>query len=216
MIDWNLYLRDFITLWVVVDPLGTVPVFLAATSGQTTSERRGVAIRAIVVAAGILLFFLICGQFLLEAMGISLVSFRIAGGMVLFVFALTMIFGTPKPARDLEDAPDKMQSAVFPVAIPSIASPGAMLAIVLLTDNNRFAVEEQVITSLLLGGVLLVTLIFMLLASPIHRLIGVSGENIISRVMGVILAAVAVDAVLHAFAQLGWIDTLILTTGGSG
>lgn len=213
-IDWGTYLRDFITLFVVVDPMGTVPVFLFATSGSDSKRRRAIALRAILVAAGILFFFLVFGQFLLEAMNLSLVSFQIAGGIVLLLFALTMIFGTPKPTREIEDAPDDMQSAVFPIAIPSIASPGAMLAIVLLTDNNRFAVEEQAITAGLLAAVLLVTLGFMLLAAPIHRLIGTSGENIISRVMGVILTAVAIDIVLNAFAQLNWIDPALLNTVG--
>lgn len=213
-IDWGAYLRDFITLFVVVDPLGTVPVFLFATSGSDSKRRRAIALRAILVASGILFFFLVFGQFLLEAMDISLVSFRIAGGIVLLLFALTMVFGTPKSTREIEDAPDDMQSAVFPIAIPSIASPGAMLAIVLLTDNNRFAVEEQAITAALLAAVLLVTLGFMLLAGPIHRLIGPSGENIISRVMGVILTAVAIDIVLNAFAQLNWIDPALLNTVG--
>ena len=212
--DWSLYLRDFITLFVVVDPLGTVPVFLFATSGYDPKRRRAIAFRAFLVAAGILFFFLVLGQFMLEAMDISLVSFQIAGGIVLMLFALTMIFGTPKPEKEIKETPDDMQSAVFPIAIPSIASPGAMLAIVLLTDNDRFAVEEQAVTALLLLGVLLVTLGFMLLAGPIHRLIGTGGENIISRVMGVILTAVAIDIVLNAFSQLNWIDPSLLQPVG--
>ncbi len=205
--DLTQLLRDFVTLWVVVDPIGTIPVFLAATSGQTLRTRRRIAIRATLFAAIILAFFLICGQFLLEAMGISLVSFRISGGIVLFLFALTMIFGTPKPVSDLEDMKkNHAQSAVFPIAIPSLASPGAMLAIVLMTDNHRFALTEQAITAGLLLVVLLIAMALMFAATGIHKLIGVAGENIISRVMGVILAAVAVDAVLNGFALLGWVD----------
>lgn len=212
--NWTDSLRDFITLWVVIDPIGTIPVFLASTAGLEAAQRRAVAIRGIIVATAILLFFLICGQFLLEAMGISLISFQIAGGIVLLLFALTMIFGPAKPTTDLQDAPaDHMQSAVFPVAIPSIASPGAMLAIVLLTDNHRFSAVDQAMTGIMLGGVLLATLVFMLAASPIHKLIGTGGENIISRVMGMVLAAVAVDSVLTAFTQLGWIDPQLFTTG---
>lgn len=212
--NWADSLRDFITLWVVIDPIGSIPVFLAATAGLDAAKRRAVAIRGILVASAILLFFLICGQFLLEAMGISLISFQIAGGIVLLLFALTMIFGPGKPSTDMEDAPpDHMQSAVFPVAIPSIASPGAMLAIVLLTDNHRFSVADQAITAVMLGGVLMATLIFMLLAAPIHKLIGTGGENIISRVMGMVLAAVAVDSILTAFTQLGWIGPQILSAG---
>jgi len=212
--DPSALLRDFVTLWVVVDPIGTIPIFLAATAGLEAAQRRAVAFRGILVAGAILLFFLVFGQFLLEAMGISLVSFQIAGGIVLLLFALTMIFGQAKPAKELADVPvDHMQSAVFPVAIPSIAGPGAMLAIVLLTDNNRFSVTDQATTALLLGAVLLVTLVLMLLAAPVHKIIGSGGENIISRVMGMVLAAVAVDAVLNAFANLGWIDQIRLASG---
>ena len=208
-------LREFVTLWVVIDPIGTVPVFLAATAGLKSAQRRAVALRATLVAAGILLFFLIFGQFLLEAMSISLVSFQIAGGIVLLLFALTMVFSEPKWTQELETIPrDHMQSAIFPLAIPSIASPGAMLAIVLLTDNNRFSVGDQVTTAIILASVLLVALLFMLVASPIHKVIGDSGESIISRVMGMVLATVAVDAVLSAFAQLGWIDRALLAIGG--
>lgn len=205
-------LRDFVTLWVVVDPIGTIPVFLAATAGMSVAQRRSVAIRATLYAALILFFFLVLGQFLLEAMGISLVSFRIAGGIVLFLFALTMIFGTPKPVSDLEEMePDHAQPAVFPIAIPSLASPGAMLAIVLLTDNHRFALDDQAVTAGLLLVVLLVAMGLMFAASYIHKLIGSAGENIISRVMGMILAAVAVDAILSGFVLLGWIDGMIFS-----
>lgn len=210
--DATLLLRDFVTLWVVVDPIGTVPVFLAATAGQNSAQKRGIALRAIVVSAAVLLFFLICGQFLLEAMGISLVSFQIAGGIILLLFALSMVFGKPKPISDLDSvATDKLQSAVFPVAIPSIASPGAMLAIVLLTDNHRFSIADQALTAGLLALVLACALALMLLAAPIHKIIGNAGENIISRVMGMILAAVAVNAVLNAFVTLGWVDRILLS-----
>ncbi len=208
--DIGQMLREFVTLWVVVDPIGTIPVFLAATTGLSAAKRRGVAMRATLYAALILGFFLVFGQFLLEAMGISLVSFRIAGGIVLFVFALTMVFGPPKPVSDMASVGDTaQQSAVFPIAIPSLASPGAMLAIVLLTDNHRFAVSEQAETAALLVVVLLFAMVLMFAATAIHKLIGASGENIISRVMGMILAAVAVDAVLSGFVLLGWIDGML-------
>ena len=207
-------LRDFVTLWVVVDPIGTIPVFLAATAGQNAVMRRKVAVKATFFAALILGFFLVLGQFLLEAMGISLVSFRIAGGMVLFLFALTMVFGPPKPVSDLADMEkDHTQSAVFPIAIPSLASPGAMLAIVLLTDNHRFAIDDQAMTAGLLMLVLLCAMLLMFAATSIHKLIGPAGENIISRVMGMILAAVAVDAILSGFVLLGWIDSAGLSGG---
>ncbi len=196
-------LQEFITLWVVVDPIGTVPVFLAATSGLTTAERRRVAVRSVLIAGAVLFGFIVLGQIVLESAGIGLPSFRIAGGIVLFLFAMTMIFGTSKPAAELAGMDRVRAAAVFPVAIPSIASPGAMLAVVILTDNDRFSVTQQAYTTGVLALVLAITLVLLLLASPIHRLIGLTGEMIISRVMGMVLAAVAVQAVLTGFVGLG-------------
>lgn len=206
--------RDFIALWVVLDPVGTIPVFLAATAGMDADMRRAVATRGILVATGILLFFLVAGQFLLEAMGISLVSFQIAGGLILLLFALKMMFDNDVPNIEGTGAPasDPMQVAVFPVGIPSIAGPGALLTIVLLTDNYRFDIIDQVYTALIMGAVLVVLFAALMMAAPIHQMIGKGGENIVSRVMGMVLAAVAVDTVLHGFELLGWIDPSLLST----
>jgi len=198
-------LTEFITLWVVIDPIGTVPVFLAATIGMSTAERLRVALRAILIAFLVLTSFIIGGQLVLEAVGIGLPSFKIAGGIVLFLFAMTMIFGNSKPQDEIA-ALDRVQAAaVFPLAIPSIASPGAMLTVVILTDNDRFSIAQQATTAGIMAGVLAITLVLLLLATPIHRVIGITGEMIISRVMGMVLAAVAVDAVLQGFASLGLI-----------
>ncbi|MEC9342716.1 MAG: MarC family protein, partial [Pseudomonadota bacterium] len=152
----------------------------------------------------VLLLFLLVGQFLLEALGLRLGSFQIAGGIVLFLFAISMIFGDSKPAREIVEAErDHLAGAVFPLAMPSIASPGAMLAIVILTDNNRNTIADQAVTASLLLLVLLLTLGLLLLATQIHRLIGQTGASVISRVMGIILAAVAVDSVMVGMEALG-------------
>jgi len=203
-------LERFVTLWVVVDPIGTIPVFIAVTAGMSAASRRTTALLATVVSIGVLLFFLIFGQLLIDALGISLLSFQVAGGIILFLFALTMIFGEPKSETEVQSADaDKTMAgdartspAIFPLAVPSIASPGAMLAIVLLTDNNQFAVVDQVFTGVIMICVLAVAYIFMLLAEPIIRIIGNSGAAIISRVMGMILASVAIDAVLSALVEI--------------
>jgi multiple antibiotic resistance protein len=129
---------------VVIDPIGTIPAFIAVTAGMASGARRATALLASIVSICVLLFFLIFGQILIDALGISLLSFQVAGGIVLFLFALTMIFGDPKPVsdkrsveHDAEMGTDARPSpAIFPLAVPSLASPGAMLAIVLLTDNN--------------------------------------------------------------------------------
>jgi multiple antibiotic resistance protein len=202
-------LERFVTLWVVIDPIGTIPVFIAVTAAMSAGERRATALLATAVSIGVLLFFLVFGQLLIDALGISLLSFQVAGGIVLFLFALTMIFGESKQENDKRSAEldddlgdDRPSPAIFPLAVPSLASPGAMLAIVMLTDNNRFAIGDQAITAAVMVGVLAVAYLFMLLADPIIRVIGNSGAAIISRVMGMILASVAADAVLSALLDI--------------
>ncbi|MEO1199911.1 MAG: MarC family protein [Pseudomonadota bacterium] len=204
-LDFQSVFEQFVTLWVVIDPIGTIPVFVAVTAGLAASERPGVALQAALVSAGVLLFFLVAGQFLIDALGISLPAFQIAGGLVLFLFALTMIFGESKPQTETDQVGDEAERpspAIFPLAVPSIASPGAMLAVVLLTDNNRFSVPEQIVTAGVMLAVIGCAFVMMLLAGPILKLIGMGGAAIVSRVMGMILAAVAVDAVINAVFDL--------------
>lgn len=202
--DWPTLFREFITLFVVVDPIGSLPVFLFATASVPAALHRQFAIRAVLVAGVVLYAFLIGGQLLLEAIGLRLGSFQIAGGVILFLFALTMIFGEPKAAREIEEAErDHLAGAVFPLAMPSIASPGAMLAIIILTDNHTNPVSDQAVTAGLLFVVLLITLAVLLMASRLNRLIGSSGSSVVSRVMGIILATVAVDATLGGLETLG-------------
>lgn len=206
-VDWSGIIRELITLLVVVDPIGSVPVFLFATAGVPAALHRRFAVRAVAVATAVLLLFLVGGQFLLEALGLRLGSFQIAGGIVLFLFALTMIFGDSKPAREIEEAErDHLAGAVFPLAMPSIASPGAMLAIVILTDNHRHSIADQAMTAALLVVVMAITLALLLAASQTHRVIGPTGASVISRVMGIILATVAVDAMLGGLETLGVLD----------
>jgi multiple antibiotic resistance protein len=199
----------FVTLWVVIDPIGTIPVFIAVTAAMSARERRATALLASAVSIAVLLFFLVFGQLLIDALGISLLSFQVAGGIVLFLFALTMIFGEPKSETDKRAAEsddalgqERPSPAIFPLAVPSLASPGAMLAIVMLTDNNRFAIADQIVTAAVMVGVLAVACVFMLLAGPIIRVIGNSGAAIVSRVMGMILASVAADAVLSSILEI--------------
>jgi multiple antibiotic resistance protein len=196
--DWDTAVKEFITLWVVIDPIGTIPVFLAVTAGLSAAQQKMIALRATMTAGLILVFFIIGGQMLMEGLNIHLEAFQIAGGIVLFMFATTMIFGDGKPATEqrLFDG-DVSHLAVFPLAIPSLASPGAMLSVVMLTDNHRYSLEQQFITGGIMLVVLLCTVVLLLLATPIQRVIGVAGANIISRVMGLILASVAVDNILH-------------------
>ena len=211
--DISAVFREFITLFVVIDPIGSVPVFLFATKYVPRALHRRFAIRAVSVATAVLIGFLFFGQFVLEAMGLRLGSFQIAGGIVLFIFAMTMIFGDSKPQREIEEAErDHLEGAVFPLAIPSIASPGAMLGVVVLTDNHQNSMADQIVTAGALLDVLAITLGLLLAATKVYKYIGATGANIISRVMGMLLAAVAVDAILGGMDMMG----LATVVGGAG
>jgi len=193
MID---YVATFVFLFAVIDPIGTIPVFIAVTRLFDKKEKRKIALKATLYSAGILLFFLVLGEFILTSIEIPLSAFQIAGGIILFLFALSMIFGESKPDIELKIAPKQSETAIFPLATPSIASPGAMLAIVLLTENASYSIWEQTQTALVMLLVLFITFILMVLASHIHRIIGNGGASLISRVMGMVLASVAVANVL--------------------
>jgi multiple antibiotic resistance protein len=193
--------KDLITLIAVVDPIGTIPIYLTATMGMSAAAQKKVAIRATFIAAGVLTGFIVVGQIMLDAMGISLASYQVAGGIVLFLFALQMVFDPGDKAEDA-DLSRGQDVAVFPVAIPSMAGPAAMMAVVILTDNSRFNVMEQATTAVEMYAVLGLTLVLMLAAAPIQRLIGDGGVNIVRRVMGLILAALAVQTVVDGIKQL--------------
>lgn len=193
MID---FLATFIVFFAVVDPIGTVPVFIAVTSHCDNDAKNRIALLATLAAAAVLLFFVVAGELILIAMSIPLPAFQIAGGIVLFLFALTMIFGESKPDEEIKLVHSHNETAVFPLAVPSIASPGAILAAVLLTENNRFSIWEQVQTVSMMLAVLLITYLLMLAAGQVNRLIGSSGASVVSRVMGLLLASVATSNTL--------------------
>lgn len=197
----SILVTQFIVLWAVIDPIGSVPVYLSQTQHLSAKQRKLVALKAVAIATLVLLFFLIVGQLLLEAMQIPLPAFQVAGGLVLLIFALTMIFGESKPEQEQKMSEEMSHSdladlAVYPLAIPSIASLGAMMAIVMLTDNSRYSIFDQSITAGVMLVVLLITLGLLLGATFIQKVIGNVGAAIISRVMGLILAAVAVNNLL--------------------
>ncbi|MBK8973401.1 MAG: MarC family protein [Hahellaceae bacterium] len=188
MID---FVATFIVFFAVIDPVGTVPVFIAVTQGFDTKAKRKIALISSAVAALVLLFFVAVGELILTAMSIPLSAFQIAGGIVLFLFALSMIFGESKPEEETRLAEKHHETAFFPLAVPSIAGPGAMLAAVLMTENAKVEIGQQVQIAGVMISVVLLTMVLMLMASSIHRLIGNAGASVVSRVMGLILAAVA-------------------------
>ena len=202
------------TLLVVVDPLGLTPIFAALTRGYPEKRKREVATRGTVIGATMLLLFTIAGDVLLEALGISILAFRIAGGVLLFLLSLfllslfllslfllslDMIFASPsglrsRTVREQEEISYEEDVSVFPLAIPLLAGPGA-LATVLLYAGERNATELVVFVAVLLAFLLL-GLVSLLLAPRIMRLFGETGSNVLTRVLGVLLAALAVQFVL--------------------
>ena len=194
-------IRDFMMILVTVDPIGTLSIFVPITGNIPEKERFKVAKRAVLFSGFILFAFIIVGQIVLSYIGVNLVSFQLAGGILLFLFSLQMVFGTVISPNEKGPEPDH-DPAIFPLAIPSIASPGSIMAVVLLTDNNVQSYTDQGITALMLLLVLIITLVILKLANPIHRLIGNAGSNIMIRVMGLILAALATQQIIEGLEKV--------------
>ncbi|HAT86783.1 MAG TPA: MarC family protein [Rhizobiales bacterium] len=193
----DLMLNAFVTLFVTIDPLGLAPIFLAITSGASKQERMKIAVRAVLTAAVILIAFALIGQAILSVLGISLGAFRIAGGLLLFVIAFEMVFEKRKERKSksaqkaLTD--DEIHNiAVFPLAIPLIAGPGAISAVLLLVSQSSGWVDQGSVLAVILFVLILVMLMF-LLASPVERLLGESGRNVLTRLLGVLLSALSVQ-----------------------
>ncbi|MCB0537405.1 MAG: MarC family protein [Bacteroidetes bacterium] len=183
-------------IFAVVDPIGSIPVYLEATKHFKKEEKKKIAIRASLVAFGILLFFIFLGQMILEGMNVTLSAFQISGGVILFLFAMTMLFGEGKPESEKHLIKDYRHVTIFPIAMPSIASPGAIMAVVLLTDNHIYTFKQQLVTVTLVFLVILITMGMLLMASNIQKRIGEYGIIVISKVMGLILASYAVQSIL--------------------
>ena len=196
MID---FAATFILFFAVIDPIGTVPVFIAVTRGFDAKAKRKIAMLSGLVSALILLFFVIAGEYILSAMAIPLSAFQIAGGIVLFLFALSMIFGESKPEEEVRLVKQYHETAIFPLAVPSIAGPGAMLAAVLATENARVDLWQQAQVAGVMMAVVFLAFLLMLMAGKIQKLIGNAGAIVISKVMGLILTAVAITNVLTGF-----------------
>ena len=194
------WFTDFAYLATVLNPFNLVPVFLHVTEHLTPKARRTTARRAVVIAAAILIGFVVLGQSLLDALGIGLPSFSIGGGLVLLAVALQRILA---PAYD--SAEEKVGSsldrardvAVFPLATPHIAGPGAIVAVVLLTDNDKFGIAEQALTTLIMLAILAFLYAVLLGASTVHRLLGMTGADVLDRISALVLAALAVDTIVE-------------------
>jgi multiple antibiotic resistance protein len=195
-------IRDFMTIWTTINPIGNLALFAGLTAAMHRSERHRIAWRASVYAAIILVVAVVIGQIVLDAMGIRLRSLQVAGGLILFVFGLQMLFGwMDQPGASVEKGRDL---AVFPLAVPAIAGPGAITAVILLTDNDVYSVQERAETGVVLLIVLALNYVLLLLSDVILRIIGRQGAAILTRVMGIILTALSVEFVLTGLSIGNW------------
>jgi multiple antibiotic resistance protein len=193
--------RDFMMIWTTVDPIGNLALFSGLTASLDRAERQRVARRASIYATVILVVSVVIGQIVLDAMGIRLLSLQVAGGIILFLFALKMLFGTmdqdasAEPGRDI---------AVFPIAVPAIAGPGAIMGVILLTDNDVYTVPQQAETAVVLLVVLALNYLLLRMSDSVLRVIGRQGAAILVRVMGILLAALSVELVMKALSIGSW------------
>jgi multiple antibiotic resistance protein len=195
----NTFLYEFVTLFVILDPVATMPVFLAATVGLTRRQSLGVAAYAVGISFLVLLFFVAGGQFLLEALKIPMPAFQLAGSIVLLLFGLSLVLGrVTKEAAAMPADASLVERAVYPLAIPGIAGAGAILTVVLLTDNNTRTFSEQASTTGILVLCLACLFVLFALAGFLSRILGRTGIEIVSRVFGLILCSIAVNGLIIA------------------
>lgn len=196
----ELFISAFITLFVVIDPPGCAPIYAGLTKGASPAQQRSMAIRASFIAAIILLGFALFGEQLLGALHIELDSFRIAGGLMLFFIAFEMVFEKRTQRREeraekIAATPEVEDVSVFPMAMPMLAGPGAIAAIMLLM-NEAQGTDQTLVVLGALAAVLLITMVALIAAGPLIRLLGDRVEAVITRLLGVLLAALAAQYVI--------------------
>ena len=200
----GVFVSAFIAFFVVIDPPGCAPIFASLTDGTSAAHRRTMAIRSTGIATGVLLFFAVLGAPLLNALGISLDAFRIAGGIMLFLIAADMVFEKRTQRREdrasevTREAQGNLEGediSVFPMAIPMIAGPGSIASVMLLTARAPTWAETAVVLAALLANLSLL-LVSLVLAAPLMRVLGPKLEAMVTRLLGVILAALAAQFVI--------------------
>ncbi|HUJ53966.1 MAG TPA: MarC family protein [Steroidobacteraceae bacterium] len=200
-------LKFFVVFFVVVEPVSLIPLFTSITAGAATAYKRRMALKSVSVAAAILVLFAFGGAPFLALMGISLEAFRIFGGLLLFLLALEMVFaresGTRTSSSEAAESRRRADISVFPLAFPFIAGPGALATILLWFGPLQLPAQTALFGAYLIAVmlVLVIALVLMLLADPLMRVIGVTGANVASRLLGVILGALAVQFVLDGLRQ---------------
>lgn len=196
----------FVTLFVVIDPVGLAPLFIALTGGMSARERITVGLRACVISAVLLTLFGLAGEAILAGIGITLPAFQIAGGILLFLTALDMLFdrrgqrraGHARPTADPADDP-----SVFPLAMPLIAGPGAMAAMILLVGESGWDWQGVVAVHLVMLAVIVLAFGLFLIATPMERALGATGTMVVTRLLGMLLAALSVQFVLNGLRGAG-------------
>jgi len=196
----ELFVSSLITFFVVIDPPGCAPIYAGLSASASATQKRAMAIRAVGVSAAILFVFALFGEALLKGLGISLASFRIAGGIMLFLIALEMVFEKRTERREDRAAkvasdPEAEDVSIFPMAMPMIAGPGSIASVMLLMSRNS-GLERSAVVLAAMVTILLLTLVALLAAGPIMRILGAKIEAVITRLLGVLLAALAVQFVL--------------------
>jgi multiple antibiotic resistance protein len=201
----ELFGSALVTFLVIIDPPGCAPIFASLTRGTTAASRRAMAIRSSLIAWAVRMFFALLGRPMLEALGISLASFRIAGGVMLFMIALDMVFERRTQRREqralsIEGTPDADDISVFPMAIPMIAGPGSIASAMLWVSRAEDAAQVATVLAAI-TIVILLTLVALLAAGPLMRMIGERMEAMITRILGVILAALAAQFVVDGLRE---------------
>lgn len=200
----DLYITTFATLFVIIDPIGVLPLFVALTQGMTGKERLGVSIRALLIAVILLAMFALAGEALLTFVGISFPAFRIAGGLLLFLIAVDMLFEKRTERREKQaDTDIRPDPSVFPLATPLIAGPGALATMVLVAGEHGSTPEAYAVIIGAMLTVLAVMFTLFLFGGTLERILGQTGISVITRLLGTILAALAVQFVLDGFRGLG-------------
>jgi multiple antibiotic resistance protein len=197
----ELFVSAFITLFVVIDPPGCAPIYAGLTKGATPAQARSMALRATIIASVILLIFALFGKELLGALHIELNSFRIAGGLMLFFIAFDMVFEKRTQRREeraekIAATPEIEDVSVFPMAMPMLAGPGAIAAVMLLMNEAAGEPEKVMQVLAALAAVLAITAAALVAAGPLIRLLGDKVEAVITRLLGVLLAALAAQYVI--------------------
>ena len=193
--------HEFVLLLVTINPFASVPVFLSVTAKMTAAERNRTAFRACLIASVILLFLLAFGQLFLEKIGVTLPALRVAGALVLLILGIRMVFGEVPGGSAEGDAPAG-DVAVFPLAMPMLAGGGSIAAIVAMTDHTVNSFAEQAVTAVVMLAVMAVIYAVLRSAETIQKVIGDTGTNVMSRIMGLVLAALAIQTFFSVFGPL--------------